>query len=491
LTEALDGSLTPSVRHQIELADRVAACYPTTILGVFRDVSEADRSIVACLLGDTLIPSEIEMFVDYLFEDRERLSTFAAFFPDDPWAANALPSLFDFIRARHARDRMRPIRDLSGGEFVVETTREHVLGPDLDRLAVAALPGEPLTFTHRSAITARSKVAPIRDSCIVVTARNDGLYILDWLAYHKAIGVDRIFLYTNDNADGSDDLLRVLGREGELSLIESKLSTDGFSPVSKAYGHALSVLPEILDYRWCAIIDSDEYIGIDRAQYGSFKSYLEWQELRHLDVIFLNWAVFGSSGAMRWKDEPLSSRFQQRYLDGHVKAIFRPRFFHHAMPHFPYTRLTGHVTSRNAEGTLHPSFAAHSPEPRDSPAWIAHYFFRSFEEFIWKFSRGRGDQPLLAALENAQIPEGFMGSFVSQQKDFRLITDARVLAFDKETKIQRRRLMAIPGVLPAFENIHRHYKEKSETLESTLRALRPSASPSQSAFYDLFLNPQP
>ena len=485
--EASDGLLTQAVRHQTDLIGRVAASSPITILDVLRNVSAADRPTVSALLAETLIASEVEVLVDYLFQDRERLDAFASLFPDDPWAATGLGGLFDFIRARQAREAIRPFPRRSNGEFAWEPTQRVLLGPDLDRLATAGPPGGPLVLPHRCTITARSKVPPIRDFCIVATARNDGPYLLDWLAYHQAIGVDRVFLYTNDNEDGSDALLRALAEAGELSLIESKLSIDGVSPVSKAYGHALSMLPEILDYRWCAIIDSDEYIGVDRTAFSTIKQFVEWQELKTVDVIFLNWLVFGSSGALRWKNEPLPVRFQERYLDGHVKAIFRPRFFHHAMPHFPYTRLTGHLTSRDAEGNVHRSYAAHSTEPRDSPAWIAHYFFRSFEEFVWKFSRGRGDQPLLDALRQAEIPEGFMGSFITQQRDLRLVTDGRVLAFGRETARRLRHLKNLPGVPEALGVIHGHYRRKSESLEPTLRALRVSASPTQSAFYDLFL----
>ena len=488
LTEAADLNLLPTIRNQIALIERLAVSDPGSIMDVLRDTSGSDRPTAASLLAGMLTPSEVETFVDYLFEDRERLNTLASLFPEDPWAEVGLPLLFDFVRARRARETIRTRRVRCSDIPHIPHLKKTLIGPELDKLAVAALPGEPLAFSHRCVTVARSKVAPVRDFCIVLTARNDGLYILDWLAYHQAIGVERVFIYTNDNQDGSDELLRVLADAGEISLIDSTLSIAGVSPVSKAYGHALSILPEVLDYRWCAIVDSDEYIGLDRETFTSIKSFVEWQELQHVDVIFLNWVMLGSSGAIRWEDEPVTTRFCEKYLDVHVKAIFRPRFFHHALPHFPYTRLLSNVTSRNAAGDLHPSFTPYSPEPRDNPAWIAHYFFRSFEEFFWKFSRGRGDQPLLSALQQAEIPEGFMNSFIAQQRDLRLVPDTRVLAFAHETATQLQRLKAIPGVLEALGVIKNHYNGKAEQLEATLRLLQASASPTQSEFYGLFFN---
>ena len=36
---------------------------------------------------------------------------------------------------------------------------------------------------------------------IVSAMRNEGLWLLEWLAYHKAIGFDPIFVATNDCTD--------------------------------------------------------------------------------------------------------------------------------------------------------------------------------------------------------------------------------------------------------------------------------------------------
>ena len=37
--------------------------------------------------------------------------------------------------------------------------------------------------------------------------RDEGLVILEWVAHYRALGFDTIVVYTNDNTDGSDDLL--------------------------------------------------------------------------------------------------------------------------------------------------------------------------------------------------------------------------------------------------------------------------------------------
>ncbi len=48
---------------------------------------------------------------------------------------------------------------------------------------------------------------------IVTTMKNEGPFILEWIAYHRAIGVQDFLVYTNDCTDGTDDLLRLLAKK--------------------------------------------------------------------------------------------------------------------------------------------------------------------------------------------------------------------------------------------------------------------------------------
>ncbi len=61
---------------------------------------------------------------------------------------------------------------------------------------------------------------------------------------------------------------------------------------SKRIGHALSILPDTLNFKWSAIIDADEYIMMDFDKFGSFSEYLNWQEEVPSDAIALNWIFF-------------------------------------------------------------------------------------------------------------------------------------------------------------------------------------------------------
>ena len=53
----------------------------------------------------------------------------------------------------------------------------------------------------------------------MTAVRNEGLYLVEWLAYHRQLGVDAFFIYANDNDDGSDALLAALSRAGVVNWI--------------------------------------------------------------------------------------------------------------------------------------------------------------------------------------------------------------------------------------------------------------------------------
>ena len=46
--------------------------------------------------------------------------------------------------------------------------------------------------------------------------KNEAPYILEWVAYHRAMGVDNFLIYTNDCSDGTSEMLDRLQEMGVL-----------------------------------------------------------------------------------------------------------------------------------------------------------------------------------------------------------------------------------------------------------------------------------
>jgi hypothetical protein len=297
-----------------------------------------------------------------------------------------------------------------------------------------------------------------RDICVVATARNEGMYLLEWLAYHKSIGIDAFFIYSNNNDDGSDALLRRLSEAGAIYWLENIVEGDTV-PQFKAYNHALNVLPNVLDYHWTLVLDLDEFLVINPDRFGNLSDYLGWQEQQPpIDAIGFNWIFMSSSGLNKWSGDFLRSRFTKRWggPDIHIKSMFRPQRFLSSQCHYPVTDWRVPVAMRDSSGYPHlnyyggegiqPAFLLH---PKAEAAWVNHYFFKSAEEFVWKRSRNTGDHSIS---ENMLTPH-WLRMFASQHQSTDLAHDDRILRCGRDFQKYYDALLTINGVPEIIEEI--------------------------------------
>ncbi len=68
----------------------------------------------------------------------------------------------------------------------------------------------PMVITvSRELVLARlRKIRPNHRLAVLAVVRNEALSLCEWIAHYKAIGVEWFFIYTNNNSDGTDSLLK-------------------------------------------------------------------------------------------------------------------------------------------------------------------------------------------------------------------------------------------------------------------------------------------
>ncbi|APH53283.1 putative cytosolic protein [Granulibacter bethesdensis] len=314
--------------------------------------------------------------------DLNLLNAVRAIFPDDFWLQTALPDL----KKWEIDQRSLP-----------ETLR---IGPDRDYLQRTGQNSHPHSVGFLCNFSGRSQIEPRKNACVVTTARNEGVYILEWIAHYQALGFEHIFFYSNNNDDGSEQLLKALAHEGIITYIDNVLGA-GCSAQSKAFGHALSQAPYILDFRWALLCDLDEFLILDRECFSGIQDYLEWQETFPTDLIAVNWVEFGPNGQSRWNNRPLMERFQKRPANAlpAVKSLIKPHRFFHSQPHFPVVERNRPIRRRDAGGNELPyvpsdEATAANANLHERYASLNHYWHKSVEEFLWKASRNRGNRPM-------------------------------------------------------------------------------------------------
>ena len=402
-----------------------------------------------------LRPSEVEWLGRKLSRDVPACKALAALYPRDAWARLALPDLAAGTIARPADDAPQP-------GFVRE------IGTSLDVLAPVAPAIHWHSFPHACSIFARRDREPTRAVCLLTTVRDEGLYLLEWIAFHRVLGVMAFFIYSNDNGDGSDELLRALAASGVVNWTAST-SGPGVSPQYKAYGHALQVLPEILDYRWVGIIDLDEFVTPNRDLYASIPALLAARDTKEADALALNWVAFGSNGQTTRGAAPVTERFVTRDpgVNPHTKCFVRPHRFVHAMPHHPFADRSVTPVFRSASGRDHPA-SGFSPAPEDEHAFIAHFYTKSAEEYVLRRSMSRADVMLGTEVSPRMFKPDVAQAFLDQHRRGG-VHDGRAAHHGPAVQEEMARLVALPGVRNALEHVEQHYRKRLHSLSRMMR----------------------
>lgn len=240
--------------------------------------------------------------------------------------------------------------------------------------------------------------------------RNEAMFALEWVAYHRLIGFDHVFLCTNDCEDGTDDILDVLQDMGLVIHIRNDDRGD-LKPQPAGVKRVLQH-PVAQQCRWLLHIDADEYLNI---LYGD--GFLtDWlPTVDPFDVVAITWRIFGDNGLKRWTGGLQTEKFTRSndrpigYVMHH-KSMFRPTDFRDAPnPHMPGTPLRPGLRLCNAFGKELYATALYDPdmshfgppfEERNRPrhfrwegAVINHYATRTPDFFLSKQARGSAVKP--------------------------------------------------------------------------------------------------
>lgn len=144
-------------------------------------------------------------------------------------------------------------------------------------------------------------------TCIVTTMKNEGPFILEWIAYHRAIGVEDFLVYTNDCTDGTDRLLDVLQDRGIVQHRENPFRLTDLKPQHAALQAAESE-PVIQNAGWAICMDVDEFINI---KIGDGRLPTLYAAMGEANMISLTWRLFGNADVAGYEDRFILDQFDR------------------------------------------------------------------------------------------------------------------------------------------------------------------------------------
>ncbi|MHA6264048.1 glycosyltransferase family 2 protein [Arenibacterium sp. CAU 1754] len=139
---------------------------------------------------------------------------------------------------------------------------------------------------------------------IVGCMKNEAPYIVEWVAYHRAIGVDNFLIYTNDCSDGTSEILDRLQDMGVLQHRNND-KWKGNSPQQHALNSALKE-PVLKNADWIIHIDVDEFMNV-RTGNGTLDDF--FAAVPDATNVAMTWRLFGHNGITRLADDFVIEQF--------------------------------------------------------------------------------------------------------------------------------------------------------------------------------------
>ncbi len=285
----------------------------------------------------------------------------------------------------------------------------------------------------------------------VTTVRNEGPYLVEWIAHHRAAGVTDFLICSNDCDDGTHDLLQALDQAGIITHVPHEPGRNRsiqWQALRLAWRHDLRKAAD-----WILVSDVDEFLNIHAD--GHDIPALLARVPETTDAIVLPWRLFGHNGVVDIRDAPVTEQFtraappdmQFPIAAGLFKTLFRARG--------PFNQLGVHrPRQKDPEKAELPHFVDGSGRPMHpilarAPQRLAlydlgvardlvelnHYAVRSAAGFVLKCDRGlpnRTRKPVDLAYWT--------------ERNFNAVTDTSIARMRPATQAQERRLRALPEV---------------------------------------------
>lgn len=237
----------------------------------------------------------------------------------------------------------------------------------------------------------------------ILGVKNEGAFLIEWLAHHRACGFTDFLVYSNDCSDGTDLMLDRLQDLGHLTHVRNDMpSAEGpqWAMLKSADTHPLRALAD-----WIMVLDIDEFVNIHLGarQIGDLIAAAP-----HATAFALTWRLFGNAGQIEMQDAPITASFTRAapatlgwpWRAQMFKTLFKNDGHYRKLGvHRPRSPKEGGApkwcdgSGRDLSAVYHTS-RLFSDYARDNYQWVQlnHYPLGAVENYLVKADRGRANR---------------------------------------------------------------------------------------------------
>ncbi|SEO59230.1 Glycosyl transferase family 2 [Salinihabitans flavidus] len=139
----------------------------------------------------------------------------------------------------------------------------------------------------------------------VTTVRDEGPYLLEWIAHHMGAGVTDFLIYSNDCSDGTAQMLDTLHDAGVICHQPQQRETGKsvqWQALNAAWKHPMR---KTADWAWVA--DVDEFLNIHTSGHDIPALLAALPD--GVDAVAVPWRLYGHNGVVEIADAPVTEQF--------------------------------------------------------------------------------------------------------------------------------------------------------------------------------------
>lgn len=189
------------------------------------------------------------------------------------------------------------------------------------------------------------------DLAVATMVKNEARWIIEWIEYHRFIGVNHFYIYDNNSVDNLYEILSEYIDEGTVEIIDWNTKVAPFQEPcqfgnARWVGYQITAFNDAIERsnglaRWIALLDVDEFIFCSKGPTVGVRNFNTLLKNQSEDVgsILLNWWNFGTSNIKILSENKLiTENMVMRAVDSipenrFYKSIHRPESIYYSYTH--------------------------------------------------------------------------------------------------------------------------------------------------------------
>lgn len=223
--------------------------------------------------------------------------------------------------------------------------------------------------------------------CVCTLGKNENRYIKEFVQHYEKYGVDKIFLYDNNDIDGE-----------RFELVIKDYIEKGFVDLLDRRGKKNQIYDIMNDcyrknyekYDWLIFYEIDEFIHLNH--YSNVKDFLNEDKFKNCTLIYLNLVCHTDNNLLYYENKSLFERFPYTVPDTkigsqhlEIKFILKGHISNIVIKNIH--NCNNNIPNYNGFGHQNKFDNIYSIEIDKQNYYIDHFYSKSTEEFIIIFSK--------------------------------------------------------------------------------------------------------